>query len=112
MKLYRDIQPGEELQAGDERMNGNCGWVPAEAVWIGRPVPEDLMGCFRRPVDAVPREEGERLQRAVEACSRYFEHCERVSVSQQRSDSGQMAVRMALRNEARETVQKLREVTQ
>ena len=52
MKLYRDIQPGEELQAGDERMNGNCGWVPAEAVWIGRPVPEDLMGCFRRPVDA------------------------------------------------------------
>ena len=112
MKLYRDLQPDEALRAGDERMSGNGGWKPAEAVWIGQPVPEDLMGCFRRPVDAVPREEGERLQRAVEACSRYFEHCERVSVSQQRSDSGQMAVRMALRNEARETVQKLREVTQ
>ena len=112
MKLYRNLKPDETLQAGDERMSGNGGWKPAEAVWIGQPVPEDLMGCFRRPVDAVPREEGERLQRAVEACSRYFEHCERVSVSQQRSDSGQMAVRMALRNEARETVQKLREVTQ
>ena len=112
MKRYRNLKPDETLQMGDQRMDGNGGWKPAEAVWIGQPVPEDLMGCFRRPVDAVPREEGERLQRAVEACSRYFEHCERVSVSQQRSDSGQMAVRMALRNEARETVQKLREVTQ
>ena len=51
MKLYRNLKPGETLQAGDERMSGNGGWKPAEAVWIGRPVPEDLMGCFRRPVD-------------------------------------------------------------
>ena len=51
MKVYRTLKPDETLQAGDERMNGNCGWKPAEAVWIGQPVPEDLMGCFRRPVD-------------------------------------------------------------
>ena len=51
MKVYRNLKPDETLQAGDERMNGNCGWKPAEAVWIGQPVPEDLMGCFRRPVD-------------------------------------------------------------
>ena len=51
MKLYRDLKPDETLQAGDERMDGNGGWKPAEAVWIGQPVPEDLMGCFRRPVD-------------------------------------------------------------
>mgnify|MGYP006268980323 CR=1 FL=1 len=111
MRGYRSLQRDEAVQMGDERMNGNCGWVPAEAVWIGQPVPEDLTVCFRRPVDAVSREEHERLQRAVEACSRYFEHCDRVSVSQQRSDSGQMGVRMALRNEAREAVEKLKEVT-
>ena len=70
-----------------------------------------LMDYFEA-VDAVPREEYERLQRAVEACSRYFEHCERVSVSQSRSDSGEMAVRMALRNEAREATQKSKEVQQ
>ena len=51
MKLYRNLKPDETLQAGDERMSGNGGWKPAEAVWIGQPVPEDLMGCFRRPVD-------------------------------------------------------------
>ena len=52
MKLYRDLQPGETLRAGDERMNrSGAEWVPAEAVWIGQPVPENLMGCFRRPVD-------------------------------------------------------------
>ena len=51
MKVYRNLKPDETLQAGDERMSGNGGWKPAEAVWIGRPVPEDLTGCFRRPVD-------------------------------------------------------------
>jgi hypothetical protein len=52
MRYYRDLQPGETLQAGDERLNrAGAEWVPVEAVWIGQPVPEDLMGCFRRPVD-------------------------------------------------------------
>ena len=51
MRGYRSLQRDETLQVGDERMNGNGGWVPVEAVWIGQPVPEDLMRCFRRPVD-------------------------------------------------------------
>ena len=51
MRYYRDIQPDETLQPGDERIGGNCRWVPVEAVWIGQPVPEDARGCFRRPVD-------------------------------------------------------------
>ena len=111
MRYYRDLQPGETLQAGDERMSGNSReWVPVYEGSIGQSVPADLAAWYRRPVDAVPREEHERPQRAVEACSRYFEHCERVSVSQRRSDSGQMDVRIALRNEAREAIQKLQEM--
>ena len=52
MKYYRDIETGETLQAGDERMNrSGAEWVPVEAVWIGQPAPEDLRACFRRPVD-------------------------------------------------------------
>ena len=51
MRGYRSLQRDETLQVGDERMSGNGGWKPAEAVWIGQPVPEDLMRCFRRPVN-------------------------------------------------------------
>ena len=52
MKLYRDLQQNERLQAGDEQLhNDGAEWVAVETVWIGRPVPEDLQGCFRRPVD-------------------------------------------------------------
>ena len=52
MTLYRDLQPGETLQAGDEQLhNDGAEWVAVETVWIGRPVPEDLQGCFRRPVN-------------------------------------------------------------
>ena len=51
MRCYRNVKPDEPVQQTDERMNGNCGWVPVEAVWIGQPVPEDLLGCFRRPVN-------------------------------------------------------------
>lgn len=108
MKLYRDLQPGETLRAGDERLCiVSLTWRPITESAVGLPVA--LAGVYRRPVDAVPREKHERLQRAVAACSRYFDHCERVSVSQHRSDSGQMAVRMALRNEAREAVQTQKE---
>jgi len=44
----------------------------------------------------------EQLQRRLEACRRYFEHCERVSLSAQHAtcDSGEMQVRMALKREA------------
>ena len=63
MKLYRDLQPDETLQAGDERLSGHSRqWVLVEAVWIGQPVAADSRLRFRRPVDAVPREEHERLQ--------------------------------------------------
>ena len=63
MRYYRDLQPGETLEAGDEQLhNDGAEWVAVETVWIGRSVPEDLRACFRRPVDAVPREEYERLQ--------------------------------------------------
>ena len=52
MKLYRDIQPGEMLQAGDERMSGDLsGWVPVEALSIGQRVPSRLTAWYRRPVD-------------------------------------------------------------
>ena len=62
MKLYRDIQSGETLQAGDEKQQWPLEWAPVEAVWIGQRVPSDLAAWYRRPVDAVPREEHERLQ--------------------------------------------------
>ena len=51
-KCYRDLQPDEAVQPGDERLNRDgAEWVTVERVWIGQLVPEDLMGCFRRPVD-------------------------------------------------------------
>ena len=111
MKLYRNLQPDETLQAGDEKQQWPLEWAPVDPAFYGVN-PGNYRLEYRRPVDAVPFEEHERLQRAIEACSRYFEHSERVSVSQSRSDSGQMAVRMALRNEAREAVKKLKEVQQ
>ena len=67
MKLYRDLQPGETLQPGDERQTGNGVCVPVEAVWIGQPAPADLPGWYRRPVDAVPCEEYERLRQRLAA---------------------------------------------
>ena len=49
----------------------------------------------------------EQLSRTVEACRRYFEHTQRVSVSSNSCKSGQMAVRMALKAEAAEAVRKI-----
>ena len=123
MRYYRDLQPGETLQAGDMWRVANhsdAEWQTITADDIAE-APEGGLTVisveesgieYRRPVDAVPREEHERLRRALDACGRYFEHCERVSVSQHRSDSKQMYVRMALRNEAREAIEKLMEVQQ
>ena len=50
MKVYRDIKPGETLQAGDEIHSGRR-WIPipeqpAGVVLSGRDLP-----LFRRPVD-------------------------------------------------------------
>lgn len=43
-----------------------------------------------------------RLQMQTEACRRYFEHCQRVSLSARhaRTDSAEMSVRMSLREDA------------
>jgi hypothetical protein len=48
----------------------------------------------------------ELLRRAVYACYRYFDHCEMVSVSAQHKgcDSGQMNVRMSLKDEAKSSI--------
>ena len=52
MRVYRDLQPDETLQASDERLSGHLRqWVPVEAVWIGQPVAADSRLRFRRPVD-------------------------------------------------------------
>ena len=53
--------------------------------------------CYGLPL----RIDDEHL-RAIEACKRYFEHCRRVSISagHKGCDSGEMAVRMALKGEA------------
>ena len=53
MKLYRDIEPGETLQAGDKRLSRDgSDWVPVEAALIGQPVPANLLAWWlRRPVD-------------------------------------------------------------
>lgn len=42
------------------------------------------------------------LERNIEACRRYFEHTERVSISQLPCASKEMAVRQALKQEAKE----------
>jgi len=46
------------------------------------------------------------LDRAVDASRRYFEHCERVSLSARGAgcDSGEMAVRQSLKQDARNAV--------
>ncbi len=48
----------------------------------------------------------EDQMRAVEACKRYFEHCERVSISGEGKgcDSVEMSVRQSLKKEARNAV--------
>jgi hypothetical protein len=48
----------------------------------------------------------DRLDRAVEACRRYFDHCRRVSLSARGAgcDSAEMDVRMSLMNEAAASV--------
>jgi hypothetical protein len=48
----------------------------------------------------------ERLRRQVEASRRYFEHCQRVSLSARHAgcESGEMDVRMSLKREAEEAV--------
>ena len=51
MRYYRDIEPKETLQAGDERFRGGNDWAAVGAELFGL-TPNDLpWGLFRRPVD-------------------------------------------------------------
>ena len=51
MRYYRDLQPGETLQAGDERFRGGNDWAAVGAELFGL-TPNDVpWGLFRRPVD-------------------------------------------------------------
>lgn len=55
MKFYRDLQPGEMLQAGDERLCVvSLTWSPIAETAVGWQVLESAP-LYRRPVDAVPR---------------------------------------------------------
>lgn len=60
-----------------------------------------ILRCFGLPLRV-----DEDQSRAVEACRRYFDHCERVSVTAEGKDcnSIEMAVRMSLKSEARNAV--------
>lgn len=42
------------------------------------------------------------LRRRLYSCFRYFDHCQRTTLPNQACDSGEMAVRMALKQEATE----------
>ena len=62
---------------------------------------EVVLTCFGLPL----RIDEDQL-RAIESCKRYFEHCERVSITGtgRGCDSVEMAVRQSLKREARDAV--------
>ena len=65
VKYYRDLKPDETLQAGDERLCiVSLLWSPVAETAIGWQV-VDSSPLYRRPVDAVPREEYEQLQNVL-----------------------------------------------
>lgn len=51
MKLYRDLQEGETLQAGDEAFRGGNDWASVVAELYGLTPSDVPWGLFRRPVD-------------------------------------------------------------
>ena len=46
------------------------------------------------------REQVEKMDEILEACWRYFDHCQRVSLPRESCDSGEMMVRMMLMGDA------------
>ena len=50
MKLYRDLQAGETLQAGDEKQNWPLEWVPVNSAFYGAN-PGVYVAEYRRPVN-------------------------------------------------------------
>ena len=59
-----------------------------------------------KDVISVTQRERDEQAKAIHACYRYFEHCQRVSLSARHAgcDSGEMAVRLSLKEEARAAV--------
>lgn len=51
MKLYRDLQPGEMLQAGDERWQWPLEWAPVHPAYYGATPSAIFLLDYRRPVD-------------------------------------------------------------
>ena len=50
MKLYRDIEPGETLQAGDEKQQWPLEWAPVDPAFYGAN-PGAYRLEYRRPVN-------------------------------------------------------------
>ena len=64
MSVYRDLKPQERIEPGDEYWNQtSLQWRPAE--FYEGCLQRDIIMCVRRPVDAVPREEHERLRQQL-----------------------------------------------
>lgn len=57
LKLYRDLTEGETLQAGDEKLGEPLSWNPVDPVFFGAEPGPRFRPEYRRPVDAVSREQ-------------------------------------------------------
>ena len=70
MKLYRDLTEGETLQPGDEKLGEPLNWEPVDPVFFGAKPGARFRPEYRRPVDAVPREEYEKLHQGLAQAER------------------------------------------
>jgi hypothetical protein len=53
---FRDLKAGDEIQEGDEYLNGNAGgWEPVDHALLGKPMGIGSVGCFRRPATTLER---------------------------------------------------------
>ncbi len=65
MKLYRQIERGEKLQPGDQKLHSfPSEWREIDAGYYGAIV-DTYAAEYRRPVDAVPSEKLQELQAAL-----------------------------------------------
>ena len=61
MKLYRDLTEGEVLQPGDEKLGEPLNWNSVDPVFFGADPGPRFRPEYRRPVDAVPREQYDKV---------------------------------------------------
>jgi hypothetical protein len=73
MKLYRDLQPNETLQAGDEKQQWPLEWAPVDPAFYGAN-PGAYRLEYRRPVDLPV------LQRVTPEAIRELEQSEWVGI--------------------------------